>query len=470
MDFNELKESLREQLSTKALLEQAKGYAYQYLDGLEGGRVFPDSEAVEALSALGGPLPDSPGDPSAILELLHEVASKATVAQSGGRYFGFVNGGNFPVGLAARWLSDAWDQNSALYVMSPAASKLEETCERWIVDLLGLPEGTAAGLVSGSSTATLCALAAARDQLLFRQGWDVHRDGLFGAPPLRVVLGEQAHSSVLKALKLLGIGQNQLQWAPADEMGRILPEKLPALDENTLLIVQAGNVNGGAFDPMGALCDLAKRVGAWVHVDGAFGLWAAASREKRHLIAGFEGADSWSADAHKTLNVPYDCGIVLCRDRAALIRAMQASGSYIQYSAARDAMLYTPEMSRRARGIELWATLKYLGREGVGALVDTLCQSARDFARGLAENGFSVLNDVVFNQIVVRCGSEEETAFTLKFIQEGGICWCGGALWQGRSAIRISVSCWRTTPEDIAACVRAFADAREAYRAGRSPS
>jgi glutamate/tyrosine decarboxylase-like PLP-dependent enzyme len=466
MDFDDLREGLREQLSSKALFEQAKEYACQYLDALEGGRVSPNAAAIEALSELGGPLPEGRGDPAAILKLLHEVGSKATVAQSGGRYFGFVNGGNFPVGLAARWLADAWDQNSALYVMSPAAAKLEETCETWIADLLGLPEGTAAGFVSGSSTATLCALAAARDELLLRQGWDIREDGLFGAPPLRVVLGEQAHSSVLKALKLLGIGQRQLIWAKVDEEGRILPERLPALDENTLLIVQAGNVNGGAFDPMEALCGKVRRAGAWVHVDGAFGLWAAASREKRALIAGFEAADSWSADAHKTLNVPYDCGIVLCRDREALARAMRASGSYILYGAGRDAMLYVPEMSRRARGAELWATLKYLGREGVGALVDALCRTARDFARGLAENGFIVMNEVVFNQIVVRCETDEETNGTMQRVQRGGVLWCGGATWKGRSAIRVSVSCWRTTEEDVAACVRAFVEAREAQRSG----
>lgn len=466
MDFDDLREGLREQLSSKALFEQAKGYAYQYLDALEGGRVYPDADAVRGLEALGGPLPEGPGDPAAILKLLHEVGSKATVAQSGARYFGFVNGGNFPVGLAARWLADCWDQNSALYAMSPASAKLEETCEAWIVDLLGLPEGTAAGFVSGSSVATLCALAAARDELLLRRGWDIRENGLFGAPPIRVVLGEQAHSSVAKALKLLGIGQRQLLWAPVDGEGRILPDELPALDENTLLIVQAGNVNGGAFDPMGELCGIARRAGAWVHVDGAFGLWAAASKEKRALIAGFEAADSWSADAHKTLNVPYDCGIVLCRDREVLARAMRASGSYIPYGAGRDAMLYAPEMSRRARGAELWATLKTLGRDGVGALVDALCHTAREFARGLTENGFIVMNEVAFNQIVVRCETDEETSGTLRRIQQGGVLWCGGTTWKGRSAIRVSVSCWRTTEEDAAACVRAFVEARAAESGG----
>lgn len=462
MRFDGIRRELGEQLASGALFERATVYARAYLDGLESSRVTPDGAAVAALDALEEPLPQGPSEPLEMLDALHRIGSAAAVAQSGGRYFGFVNGGNFPVGLAARWMADAWDQNSALFVMSPVAAKLEEVCEKWIVALLGLPPGTAAGFVGGSSTATMCALAAARDELLRRQSWDVHRDGLFGAPPVRVVLGEQAHSSVIKALGLLGIGQRQLYRAPVDEQGRILPERLPPLDGHTLLVVQAGNVNGGAFDPMEALCERANRAGAWVHVDGAFGLWAAASREKKALIAGFERADSWSADAHKTLNAPYDCGVALVRDRAALVRAMQASGSYIQYSDRRDSMLYTPEMSRRARSVELWATLKFLGREGIGALVDELCRNARYFAARLAERGFEVVNDVVFNQVLVQCATDGETDAALKRIQEGGRTWCGGAKWRGRSVIRISVSCWRTTPQDVDVCVEAFVKARDA--------
>ena len=367
--------------------------------------------------------------------------------------------------MAAKWLADAWNQNSALFVMSPVAAKLEDVCERWIVDLLGLPEGTAAGFVSGSSTAILSALTSARDELMRRQGWDAPAQGLFGAPEIRVVLGEQAHASVVKTLSLLGIGRRQLIWADVDGEGRIDPDRLPGLDGRTLLILQAGNVNGGAFDPMEALCARAARAGAWVHVDGAFGLWAAASEAKKGLIAGFERADSWSADAHKTLNVPYDLGIALVRDREALTRAMRASGSYIQYGGERDPMLYTPEMSRRARSVELWATLKFLGRTGVGALVDELCRNASYFAERLSERGFSIENEVVFNQVLVRCGTDEETGAVLKRIQEGGVLWCGGASWRGRRVIRISVSSWRTTPEAVEACVEAFVHARAAARA-----
>jgi glutamate/tyrosine decarboxylase-like PLP-dependent enzyme len=302
----------------------------------------------------------------------------------------------------------------------------------------------------------LCALAAARNELLLKQNWDVHKDGLFGAPPIRVVLSEQAHSSITRALSLLGIGNSQLYRAPVDDQGRIIPERLPALDGSTLLIAQAGNVNGGSFDPMARLCGQAKKAGAWVHIDGAFGLWAAASKEKYALIAGFENADSWSVDAHKTLNAPYDSGIVLCKNRSALVHAMQTSGSYIQYSTSRDEMLYTPEMSRRARSIELWATLKFLGKTGVGALVDELCQNAAYFAARLNDNGFTVVNDVVFNQILVKCDTDEKTNAALKYIQESGYCWCGGALWKGQPVIRISVSSWQTSHKYIDACVEIF--------------
>ena len=456
MEFSDMKECIKKQLTSKDLFEQAKAYAYEYVDKLESSRVYPDDEAIKALELFDEPMPDDPSNPSGILNMLHAIGSRAAVSQSGGRYFGFVNGGNFPVAVAAKWMTDIWDQNSALFVMSPIAAKLEEVCEKWIADLLGLPAGTAAGFVSGSSTAALCALAAARNELLLKQKWDVHQEGLFGAPPIRVVLGEQAHSSIIRALSLLGIGKGQLYRAPVDEQGRIIPERLPELDANTLLIAQAGNVNGGSFDPMARLCEKAKQAGAWVHIDGAFGLWAAASKEKYALIAGFENADSWSVDAHKTLNAPYDSGIVLCKNRSALVHAMQTSGSYIQYSTSRDAMLYTPEMSRRARSIELWATLKFLGKAGVGALVDELCRNAKYFAARLSESGFTIVNDVVFNQILVNCGTAEKTNTVLKHIQESGYCWCGGAMWKGEPVIRISISSWQTSPRQIDACVDIF--------------
>jgi glutamate/tyrosine decarboxylase-like PLP-dependent enzyme len=312
--------------------------------------------------------------------------------------------------------------------------------------------------------AIFCALAAARNTLLLRQGWDVNSKGLFGAPLIRVVLGNQAHSSVFKALSLLGLGKDRVELVPVDNQGRMLPDKLPPLDDTTLVIAQAGNVNSGAIDPLDEICALAHKANAWVHVDGAIGLWAAVSKNTYPLIKGLEGGDSWSVDAHKVLNAPYDCGIVLCKNRGALVNAMQATASYIQYSDNRDGMLYTTEMSRRARSIELWATLKALGSDGIAQLVDSLCGNARYFAAQLAANGFEVANDVVFNQVLVRCETPERTADTLKNIQSGEVLWCGGATWEGKPVIRLSVCSWKTTNEDIDACVEAFIRARETVK------
>jgi glutamate/tyrosine decarboxylase-like PLP-dependent enzyme len=461
MNKSALQTEMKGQLHTKELFEQAKVFAYDYIDNLKEMDVSPSLSSVSQLKIFDEPMPEGPSAPGDVLGMLNTYGSNNTVAQTGGKYFGFVCGGSLPVSLATKWLSDVWDQNSGLYVMSPIAAKTEEVCEKWITELLGLPKGTAAGFVSGSSMAIICALSAARNELLQRQGWNVSEKGLFGAPPIRVVLSEQAHSSVFKALALLGLGKERVELVPADDQGRMAVEKLPGIDGNTLLIVQAGNVNSGAFDSIDTLCEVANKAGAWVHVDGAFGLWAAASDNYRSLTNGIEKADSWSVDAHKTLNAPYDCGIVLCKERSALVRAMQATGSYIQYSESRDGMLYTPEMSRRARGIELWATLKYLGKSGVQELVDRLCGHAKYFAQKLSENGFSVLNQVVFNQILIKCATADMTKATLKNIQSSGKCWCGGAVWRGEPVIRISVCSWQTTKEDIDDCIDTFITCRE---------
>jgi glutamate/tyrosine decarboxylase-like PLP-dependent enzyme len=397
-----------------------------------------------------------------ILKLLDDYGSPATVAQAGGRYFGFVCGSSIPAALAARWLSDIWDQNPALNVLSPTVAKLEQVCEQWVRDLLALPSETVAGFVSGTSIATMCGLAAGRYTILRNHGWDVNEDGLFGAPPIRVVVSQQAHGSVFKALALLGLGRKRIELIPADSEGRLDVAYLPKLDSNTLVILQAGNVNSGSFDDFEQICALARPAGAWVHIDGAFGLWAAASPTKKHLTKGIEKADSWSVDGHKTLNTPYDCGIILCKNRDALVASMQATGAYIQYSDARDNMLYTPDMSRRARAVELWATLRFLGRTGITELVDGLCDRATEFAEQLAANGFHILNEVAFNQVLVACDTPAETQATLAGIQASGECWCGGTNWQGKPAIRISVCSWATTPDDIARSVQAFIKAREA--------
>jgi glutamate/tyrosine decarboxylase-like PLP-dependent enzyme len=307
----------------------------------------------------------------------------------------------------------------------------------------------------------MCGLAAGRYELLRRQSWDVNSKGLFGAPPFRVVVGAEAHGTVFKALALLGLGKDRVEIAAVDAQGRIDPAQMPNLDSNTLLILQAGNVNSGSFDPLDELCQRANTAGAWVHIDGAFGMWAAASQQKRHLTRGMEKADSWSVDGHKTLNTPYDNGIVICKHPQALAAAMQQTGSYIPYSENRDGMLYTPEMSRRGHAIELWATLKILGKSGVEDLVDGLCARAQQAAGQLKTEGFQILNDVVFNQVLVAGDTPAQTNALLKQVQQSGEAWCGGASWHGQPVIRISVCSWATTPTDIDRLVAAFVAARQ---------
>lgn len=464
-----VRETMFAQLEDKALFDLATSYAYAYMDSANQRPVFPGDEAIGNLVGFDEALPEHPQAGEEILELLQTIGSPGTVAQTGGRYFGFVNGSVIPAALAARWLADTWDQNAALHVISPTAAKLEQVCEQWLRDLLGLPPDTVAGLVSGTSIATLCGLAAGRYTLLERQGWDVNEEGLFDAPPIKVVVSEQAHGTVFKALSLLGLGRKRVELVPADAHGRIDATCLPTLDAATLLILQAGNVNSGSFDDFEQICTLAKSAGSWVHIDGAFGLWAAASPTYRHLTKGIETADSWSVDGHKTLNTPYDCGIILCKHRDALVASMQASGAYIQYGDHRDGMLYTPDMSRRARAVELWAALRFLGRSGIAELVDGLCERAAQFAGLLAANGFQVLNEVVFNQVLVACDTAAETEATLAGIQRSGECWCGGTTWQGEPAIRISVCSWATTAEDVDRSIQAFVKARTAVARNSLP-
>jgi glutamate/tyrosine decarboxylase-like PLP-dependent enzyme len=443
------------------IYRQTLAYISDYLAIQAQRPPFPTPAALANLAQFDEALPAAPAAASEVLSMLHRFGAPATTALNGGRYFGFVNGGTLPAALAARLLADVWDQNAALQVMSPIAAKLESLCERWLVDLFNLPGDTAMGLVSGTSLATLCGLLAARDAILRRLGWEVSERGLVGAPPVRVVMSEAAHISVRKALAILGIGRAQMHIVAADEQGRFAAAALPPLDERSILILQAGNVNSGAFDPFALLCPRAKAARAWVHIDGAFGLWARASQATAHLTASIELADSWSVDAHKTLNAPYDCGIALCRDRAAMVSALGATASYLHFGDERDGMLYTPEMSRRARGIELWAALKALGREGIDQLVAQLCQRARQFAYELEAAGFRILNDVVFNQVLVACDPPASTARTLELLQASGECWCGGAEWRGESAIRISVCSWATTAADVSRSVAAFVSARE---------
>jgi glutamate/tyrosine decarboxylase-like PLP-dependent enzyme len=431
------------------LLRDTAHRAIRYLDSLAARGVAPAPAAVGRLAELGGPLPDGPTDPATVVAMLDEIASPATVVNAGGRYFGFVNGGALPAALAANWLAGAWDQNAGLSVSSPMGAALEEISVRWIREALALPATAGGGLVTGATMANFAGLGAARHALLAREGWDVERDGLFGAPPLTVVVGDEVHVSVLKALSLVGFGRERVVRVPADAQGRLRADRLPPLSRTTIVCIQAGNVNTGAFDPAEVVCARAREAGSWVHVDGAFGIWAAAAPRRAHLAAGLPLADSWATDAHKWLNVPYDCGIVLVRDPRDLEAAMSASATYLAQGAARHPFRYTPEMSRRARGVEVWAALRSLGRAGLAELIERTCRHATRFADGLREAGYAILNDVGLNQVLVSFGDAETTNRVIAAIQEDGTCWCGGTVWQGHTAMRISVSSWATTDDDV---------------------
>jgi glutamate/tyrosine decarboxylase-like PLP-dependent enzyme len=444
-----------------ALLKRATRDAMDYLESADARSVAPTPKAVAALSALRGPLPPGPTSPEAVLHLLHDFGSPATVAKNNGRFFGFVNGGCLPAALAASWLVSAWDQNAAFFVQSPTAITLEEIALEWVRELLGLPEGTGGAVVTGATMANFSALAAARHALLARAGWDVEADGLFGAPPITVVVGEEAHASVMKALVLLGLGRDRVVRVPVDGQGRMRADALPHLDAHTILCLQAGNVNTGAFDPAAAICPAARAADAWIHVDGAFGLWAAVSPEYHRWTKGFEQADSWATDAHKWPNIGYDCGIAMVRDPEQLRAAMSVHASYLALGEHREPSDYNPELSRRARGVELWAGLRSLGHSGLAEIVERTSSHARRFAAGLKAAGFRILNDVVINQVLVSFGSPEKTLRTIARLQAEGTCWCGSTVWQGHTAMRISVSSWATTQEDVDRSLAAMLKAAE---------
>jgi glutamate/tyrosine decarboxylase-like PLP-dependent enzyme len=438
------------------LLHDTAARAARYLAGLDARAVAPASEAIARLAELDTPLPDGPSDPAEVVALLDTLGSPATTATAGGRYFGFVVGGTLPAALAASWLATAWDNDAGMALVSPIGARLEEVARRWLLDIFGLPPESAAAFVTGGTMANFSCLAAARHAVLARAGWDVERDGLFGAPPVTVVVGDEAHVSVLKALGLLGFGRERVVRVPVDSQGRLRAGALPPLAGPTIVCIQAGNVNSGAFDPAREVCAWARATGAWVHVDGAFGLWAAAAPARAHLVDGAGDADSWATDAHKWLNVPYDSGLAFVRDGEALRAAMATSAAYLTQSATREPDQYTPEMSRRARGVEVWAALRSLGRSGLAELVERCCRHATRFAEGLQAAGYAVLNDVVLNQVLVSfddpsqgSGQADTTRRVIAGIQADGTCWCGGTTWQGRAAMRISVSSWATTEVDV---------------------
>jgi glutamate/tyrosine decarboxylase-like PLP-dependent enzyme len=434
----------------KPLLESAAARAAAYLEGLDARAVAPPPRAVEALACFDRPLPDGPTDAAEVLAELDEIGSPATMAMAGRRFFGFVIGGSLPAALAANWLAGAWDQNSALHNVTPATATLEQVALRWLVEVLRLPADTGGAFVTGGTVANFTALAAARGAVLRQAAWDVEADGLFGAPPISVVVGEEVHPSLIKALGMLGLGRERVVRVPADGQGRMRADRLPELRGPTIVCAQAGNVNTGAIDPVGEICDAAREAGAWVHVDGAFGLWAAATPSLAHLTAGVERADSWATDAHKWLNVPYDSGIALVRDPHALRAAMAITAEYLPTETTyRNPSDFTPELSRRGRGVEVWAALRQLGRSGVADLIERCCRHAARFAEGLSAAGYEVLNEVMLNQVLVSFGDAETTRRVISGIQEDGTCWCGITQWQGQVAMRISVSSWATTEEDV---------------------
>jgi glutamate/tyrosine decarboxylase-like PLP-dependent enzyme len=401
-------------------------------------------------------LQESPLDPAHVLAELDTFGSPATSASAGGRYFGFVIGGTLPAALASHMLSSAWDQNAGLEIISPIAAHLEEICRTWLTSLLTVPATSEIGFVSGATTANLTALAAARHAVLEMHGWDVERRGLFGAPPIAVIVGEEAHISVIKSLGILGLGRERVVRVPADEQGRMRADHLPRIDGPSIVCVQAGNVNTGAIDPIDEIADRVAHPDVWLHVDGAFGLWAAASPRRRALVKGVERAHSHATDAHKWLNVPYDNGIVFVREGRHLNAAMFASAAYLTESETRDPHHSTPELSRRARSVEVWAALRSLGKQGLADLIDRTCDYATRFGTELRAAGYEVLNDIVLNQVLVSFGTSDETRRVIAKIQEDGTCWCSGTEWHGRTAMRISVSSWATTDDDVTMSIEAM--------------
>jgi glutamate/tyrosine decarboxylase-like PLP-dependent enzyme len=431
------------------VLSLAAERAIRYVSELRQRKVAPGQRDIQAMEQFRETFPEGPSDPKSVVAMLDELGSPATVASAGGRYFGFVIGGAVPAALGANWLAGAWDQDAALRVMSPIAAELEEVVLQWVCEALGLPGSCEGGLVTCATAANFTALATARCALLRKAGWNVVDDGMFGAPPIEVVVGAGVHASVLKALSLAGFGKRRVTMVEADGQGRMRAQKLPKLSERAIVCIQAGNVNTGAFDPAKEICTWAREQGAWVHVDGAFGLWAGLSPRYEHLTQGFALADSWATDAHKWPNVNYDSGIVMVRDGSALREAMTVSAAYLTPGTRREPMHHTPDASRRARGVELWAALKSLGRSGMRALIERTCALAKRFENGLRTAGFEVLNEVVINQVLVSFGDAKTTREVIRRIQEDGTCWCGATEWQGKTAMRISVSSWATTEADV---------------------
>lgn len=450
--------------SIRDLLRITADRAATYLETLDQRGVAPSPDAVERLRELDVPLPESPSAPEQTLAVLDEIGSPATVATSGRRFFGFVIGGSVPAALAANWMAGTWDQNAGLRVASPIAAKLEEVSLRWLLDILKLPSTAAGAFVTGATMANFTSLAAARHAVLAKVGWDVESNGLFGAPPITVIVGDEAHPTLFRSLSMLGLGHQRVVKVPVDEQGRMIASQLPEISGPTIVCTQAGNVNSGGFDPIAEVCQKAHAAGAWVHVDGAFGLWARATPNRAHLAAGVDEADSWATDGHKWLNVPYDSGLAFIRDPESLRAALRLTAAYLPESDTREPSQFTPELSRRARGVEVWAALRSLGRSGIADLIERNCQYATRFAEGLSAAGYTILNDVVLNQVVVSFGNAESNKRVIAGIQQEGTSWCGPTIWRGQSAMRISVSSWATTAEDVEQSLAAMLEVAEEVR------
>jgi glutamate/tyrosine decarboxylase-like PLP-dependent enzyme len=447
----------------RELLRRTAEIAADFVESLDERPIWPPASIDELRAALGGPLPEDPVDPLEVLDQLARAAEPGVVGIPSGRYFGFVIGGALPASLAADWLTSVWDQNAGLVVGGPSAAVVEEVTGDWLKDLLGLPASASFAFVTGCQMAHVTCLAAARHAVLERTGWDVEREGLAGAAPIRVFYGGKRHVTIDRALRLLGIGSGSATVVAADEQGRMrapaLAEAMSGSEGPAIVCAQVGEVNTGAVDPLPEIADLVAQHGAWLHVDGAFGLWATAAPSRRHLTVGVERADSWATDAHKWLNVPYDCGLAFVADTNAHREAMRLVAEYIvtDEKASRDAMDWTPEFSRRGRGFAVYAALRSLGRSGVADLVERCCRHARTFGDELARlPGCEILNEIVLNQVLLRFADDETTSAALRAVQDSGEAWMSGTTWDGRAAIRISVSNWRTSEADVARTVRAF--------------
>jgi glutamate/tyrosine decarboxylase-like PLP-dependent enzyme len=428
-------------------LMSAAQKAVEFASSIDSRQIAPSERAISDLRQFDEKLPDVGRDQLETVEMLSHVGSPATMANTG-RYFGHLNGGSLPAAMAANWIATAWDQNAGLTSTNHVNAAIERVTESWLTEILPVAKGSAVGFVSGVTMANFCALAAARSAILARHDWDVETRGLSGAPQIKVVVGAEVHGSVLKALRLLGLGTDHIIRIPTDDNGRMRSDRLPVINSNTIVILQAGNISTGVMDS-GRLVLEARKYGAWVHIDGAFGLWAGASSQKWHLTRGYEFADSWSTNAHKWLNVPNDSGMVICRNRERLQKALSVSGDYFHESEDRIPYKYFPELSRRARAIDIWATLRTLGRSGIDNLITRTCGFANRFAELLADAGYEILNKVETNQVLVSFGSDEETLAVIREVQREGTCWASSTVWRGKLVMQLSVSSWKTTEEDI---------------------